>query len=784
MELIERIPLDRLHWLTEMSFKTFKANKWHSDKCKNDNDRFAQFELIQSFCKGMIKARGEMKRFYSYSMTTPLSSQGGGGRLYCGNSIQGLPKKIRGFLLNGITTDIDQVNSSPTILRYICYLNHNSMVDLSCPNLDYYLANKTDLRSKYNKLDFINCITDCKPLKKATGFLKDYDNEIKRLVNTIVSLDQYKVQTESVPDTKKYNREGSAISRILGYYENEILQVVLDLCNKKNIEIMALMFDGCVPYGDFYSNKDFLIEITNAVENRFNGLNMQWEYKEHDNSIQMPEDYTIPELRERAINNDLTFCANELEATNVLYDKLKDNLKFCDNTLYYKHNHLWINKNVDSLLNNFVMNSKIYKTKGSVAKTNDKNEIIDFVQNRKISTNITKNIIDKAIENKDDSWFNKSVKSSLGKILFTNGYYDFKQELFYPFDHENYDHSIVFLEQIYYDYTVLSNEERDNMEKYKQQLFYTPFGKTLGDYYILQIARGLAGDSMKRCLFGIGSGNTGKSLMTSIIKSVCGGYYGAFNANNIAYSKSSNDEAQKLRWVMLLQTKRIVISNEIQSNVEIDGNIIKKISNGGLDDIVARGHGGNETAFTISFLPIVFANDLSQIKPKDDAVVNRIRGINYTKVCVDKEPEDCNEFEMPIDFTLKQTIETLGFKKSFMSILIESYMNFQDNKCVETEPIEIVISTRDAIGESNSLITEFTNDFEITNDENDYVTSSVLQSWLNPKNISITKFGLEMNKHAKLNGFENIKTKPKKINGKTKQVWIGLKEITEITDVI
>jgi phage/plasmid-associated DNA primase len=774
MELIERIPLIRLHYLNEMSFRTFKANKYHSDKCKNDNERLEQFDRMKSFCQCMIKARGEAKRYYSYSMTTPLSSEGGGGRLYCGNGIQSLPKKIRGFLLRGIATDIDQVNSSPTILRYICYLHNNKKTDLSCPNLDYYIQNKDELRERYNKMDFINAITDCKPLKKATGTLKDYDDEVKRLVNTIVSLDQYKVQINSVPDTKKYNREGSAISRILGYYENEILQVGLDLINKKNIELLAPQFDGFIPYGDHYENKELLQEITDAVENKFNGLKLGWAYKEHDNTIQMPDDYKIPELRDRTLNKELTFCNNDLQATNHIFNNLKDNFKYCQGTLYYKNNHLWIwNKTeIESLLNNYVMNSKIYKT-------NEKDEIIDYVQNRKNATNIAKNVIDKAVVNKDDDWFSKNIKSSVGKILFTNGYYDFKAECFYDFKHEEFDSSIVFLEQIHYDFTILTEKENEMMETYKEQLFYTPFGKTLGDYYILQIARGLAGDSMKKCLFGIGSGNSGKSLMTSIIKSVCGGYYGAFNANNIAYNKSSNDEAQKMRWVMLLQTKRIIISNEIQSNVEIDGNIIKKISNGGLDDIVARGHGGNETAFTISFLPIIFANDLDQIKPKDDAVVNRVRGINYTKVCVDKKKEDCNEFEMPIDTNLKNTIETLEFKKAFMAILMESYMAFKENGYSETEPIEVEKSTKDAIGNTNSLIEDVLNEFEITNNVEDYVLSSTIESWLKLKHISITKFGLEMNKYAKLNKLDNVYSHPKKIGKKTKQVWLGLKEIIE-----
>lgn len=771
METIERIPLERLHFLNEMDFKTFKANQYHSDKCKNDGERKVQFQNIKSFCQGMIKARGEMKRFYSYSLTTPLSSQGG-GRLYCSNSVQSLPKKIRGFLLQGITTDIDQKNSAPKIMRYICSKNN-----YECPNLDYYIKNTDMLRSKYDKMAFINAITDCKPVKNASGFLKDYDVEIKRLVKQIVSLEQYKLQTESVPDVKKYNREGSAISRILGFYENEILQVVLNLLNRKQIELMAPMFDGCMPYGNYYNNKELLNEITFEVEEHFNGLNMVWAYKEHDSTIVMPDDYKIPELKERAINKDMNFCCNELEATDLLYKLLKNSIKYSEGKLYYKHNHIWRSdeKEIESLLINYVMNSKIYKT-------NEKDEINDFVQNRKTACNVAKNIVDKAIVYKDNGWFNSSVKSSLGKILFNNGYYDFRTEIFYRFEDEGFNHNIVFFETIPYNFDALSSQELELVEEIKNKLFYTPFGKEIGDYYILQIARGLAGDEMKKCLFGIGSGNTGKSMMTSAIKSACGGYYGAFNAVNIAYNKSSSDEAQKLRWLMLLKTKRIIISNEIQSNVEIDGNMIKKISNGGLDDLIARGHGGNETSFAVSFLPILFANDLDKIKPIDDAVINRVRGINYTKVCVDKPNEELNEFEMKIDYGLKDTIETLEFKRAFMSVLIQAYMKFQEDGRVEIEPIELKKATASAIGNLQTIIEDFVMDFEITDNENDYMESSVIEQWLKGKNISMTKFGNEMNKFAILNNKVNVYSKVKKVNGKTKRVWVGLSETIEIEE--
>ena len=47
----------------------------------------------------------------------------------------------------------------------------------------------------------------------------------------------------------------------------------------------------------------------------------------------------------------------------------------------------------------------------------------------------------------------------------------------------------------------------------------------------------------------------------------------------------------------------------------------------------------------------------------------------------------------------------------------------------------------------------------ITNDENDYLESSMIQQWINSYSIgiSITKMGIELNKYAKINNLDNVK---------------------------
>ena len=286
---------------------------------------------------------------------------------------------------------------------------------------------------------------------------------------------------------------------------------------------------------------------------------------------------------------------------------------------------------------------------------------------------------------------------------------------------------------------------------------------------------------MKRVLVGIGSSNTGKSLLSAALKSTCGGYYGGWNGVNICYKNNSADEAQKLRWMKLLRFKRIIVSNEIQMGIEIDGNMIKKMSNGGLDDIIGREHCGNESEFKVGFLPILFAQDMDRITPKDDAVVTRMRAVHYEKTFVDSPS---NEFELQKDPNMESEIHTERFRLAFLWILMHEYKVFQENNRVETEPEGIVQAKADILGDDENIIDSFTSMFgQITNDPKDYIESKEIQKWLKDGDykVTATKFGLEMKKYLKTHkrDFDQVCNKPKKIQNKCVQVWFGLRKFSD-----
>ena len=242
------------------------------------------------------------------------------------------------------------------------------------------------------------------------------------------------------------------------------------------------------------------------------------------------------------------------------------------------------------------------------------------------------------------------------------------------------------------------------------------------------------------------------------------------------------DEAAQNRWILQLRHKRLIFSNEMNTAVKLNGNLIKKISSGG-DDMVGRNHGDAEEEFVPHFLAVCMANDINRITPYDAAVSDRVRVIPYNKKFVD-EPK--TEFELKNDPNLKNEVDTLRFQRVFVGLLIRRYMRFMENGGVEPVPASMLVAKADWMGEESevSIMGQFEQDFVITNNDIDYVTSEKMEAWVNAGGLGISMkcLGIELKKHCKLKQYDNVVNRAKKINGKSKVVWVGISEIIEEGD--
>lgn len=465
--------------------------------------------------------------------------------------------------------------------------------------------------------------------------------------------------------------------------------------------------------------------------------------------------------------------ANDWEAGLLLYGELSKVLMYSSGTLYFKREHIWIQNEgeIRSALRVYVMQASLYKT-------NSKKECVAYSQQYKNACCIVQCIIDQAITHQDSGWATTLYTSSYGYVLHTNGYWDFMGGRFVAMDSPEFDDSIRFLEQIPFDYKEEMGAQ--NAARVRHTLFYEPFGPRVAEYFMRQLARGLAGDSMKRFLVGIGPSNTGKSILTGALRSACGSYFGDWTGANLVDRHTSQDGGQQMRWIMLLRTKRIVVSNELKSRQTLDANLMKSMSSGGEDGISAREHGGNEQqGVTTRFLPILMAQDLGKLSVIDDALSDRLRAIPYSKVYTDVPS---NALELKKDPRLVDDIKTEGFRMGFLHVLYDSYTRFHQGGRIEEDIDEIKEAIKDVIGKERNIIDSFTTHFEITNNPADYVMSSVMKSWLIDEKLGVsdTKLGMELKRHAQINGLEHVLNKNKKINRKIIVVWQGVRVYSEI----
>ena len=370
--------------------------------------------------------------------------------------------------------------------------------------------------------------------------------------------------------------------------------------------------------------------------------------------------------------------------------------------------------------------------------------------------------------------FEEELNTNVRLLCFTNGIFDANALEFRDGKPEDMCSLCTNIEL-----KALNDEEKEYMEDVKRRLFYEPLGYDVGDYFLLTLAQAIAGKRLKRINFGLGGTNRGKSTITTACTSALGDYVGSFNAENLAYRKSSQDEAQIMRWALLLRHKRVIFSNEMKSTVELNGNMIKKISSGG-DRIIGRRHCEEETSFVCDFLAVCMSNDLNRIKPYDEAISKRVRIIPYEKEFVD-EPE--NELQLKKDPNLEKEMQTDLFKQVFVSMLLFRYDTFiKDENGVEVEPTEVANAKQEWTGDDGGkykFVDKFLEEYEITNNAADYTPSKTMEDWLNGVNLGISYilFTKELKAYCKIHNFNNVESKVKKVCGKNKQCWLGIKQI-------
>jgi hypothetical protein len=151
MELVEKFSKRETDYVNSMTYDDVCS---YLDPNMNTQEKKIYYKKIKNYTSSLIKANYEIKRVYSFSFKNSDKHQ---GRLFSGNSIQGIPKHLRGLICKKNTTDVDMENAHPKILSYLCKMN-----GINCPNLDYYIINRDKLLAGFDNRDEAKRLISCK----------------------------------------------------------------------------------------------------------------------------------------------------------------------------------------------------------------------------------------------------------------------------------------------------------------------------------------------------------------------------------------------------------------------------------------------------------------------------------------------------------------------------------------------------------------------------------------------------------------------------------------------
>ncbi len=283
--LEENVDILRASYLLD----THTFEEFYSAWSGNKTDAKKEYEKTMRYLNKKVSSSNNYVKYnYCKNRTS--------GRLIGDFTIQSVKRKFRGFICDGVTTDIDMENAHPSILLTLC-----EKYDIQAPNLCLYINNRkkclNDIQDKdciaYNKAKekvLISTNLD-KKISTKSEFLKNYDREMKMIHRKFLDIEDFAYVKEFA---KKDNFEGSFINHILCINENEILSYMRTFCDINDIKVHSLMFDGLMVYGDI--NDFTLKQMEKYIQENTIFETMKLAVKPHEYDFELPDGY-VPKER-------------------------------------------------------------------------------------------------------------------------------------------------------------------------------------------------------------------------------------------------------------------------------------------------------------------------------------------------------------------------------------------------------------------------------------------------------------------------------------------------------
>ena len=223
---------------------------------------------------------GSLDRLQTISSRTTdriIYTQKNNGRYYGDKySYQGLLREFRTFICDDIYVDIDIKSAHYAIFKGLC---QKYDLDISFMGQIKFQVKTEEFRLLFNGDNF------------------GYDNIQNTIYERFDTLKSFPEIQENVIDcSTKNNPEGSSLSLLLQYYENQIIQQAVIFFQELGYEIGGLFFDGLFVKNKFENISLILPDLELLILEKF-GFSVEFKIKTHPNIIPLDGNFKKTVLR-------------------------------------------------------------------------------------------------------------------------------------------------------------------------------------------------------------------------------------------------------------------------------------------------------------------------------------------------------------------------------------------------------------------------------------------------------------------------------------------------------
>ena len=706
MKFTEHINLNQAKDIVSLNYDDFvlkfKCKEWEDHDGSNKYSSKTYFNQCIRWLKKVIKLNKS-----SYHQKYKYSKNQTNGRIYVrGFGIQSVPKLIKNYLLDKIELyDYDMINAHFVILDYLCKKH-----DIKNNFLNTYVMKRQEVLESggITKLDMILFLYNDKHINK--NISEKCYNEISYVKKQINKLEKHLINDIT---TKSKNPESALLSKILGYYENEILQKVIN------------QYECNVPYYDgFISNQKIPIEKLNELTKEYG---VKWSIKSLKNEISLEDE---DKKAIRMVDEYITFFENASEYQiaehflKSLPEKEKGKWIYFQGDkkgYYYTYNENNIIKPSQSIPLSLLkrlstlyqeLNIKVSTAASMYHGQLTKESVAIDNQLLKINTQMGKNSFKKSIVEElklliNNQEFVDKIDANNDIIAFKDKVYDFKKEEFRPIRKDDY-----IMNHLDYNAPIENIDVMNDVEKLINSIFDD---EPLRKYFYDSITYSLFTNRFEKFNIWTGCGSNGKGILLSLLEKTLGSYMkqpnSQFLTSSVEGANSSLIQCKGKKLVMVAEPE-----NDKNGNLKFNTNFIKKLT--GRDTISGRLLYQDEISFRPNFTLFCQCNQIPSIESVDNAIKRRFVILPFKNkfVCKEDLREDRPNYKLR-DNTLKDRINSdEEFYKQFMMLLIKY------SKGLYNKTLQVPKECEDFLNEymnTNDVVNEFLEDTFIMIDPND-----------------------------------------------------------------